>query len=355
MNKIICVNWNHMREFLGGQETFFDMLSKIFNAKVISYTTAENVLKYNLLSDPYKIVYRGFVTEKYLENYETLFNPDLIIKNSGIGGFVKLKTPQIVVFQDPFYSLLKEMVTRGIFMSNCEHYSACINLMRESSKGTTTVAVSNFMKKEMELCGIKCDKIIEEGIDIEKFKPLNKKELREKYNIPLDKKVGIAVTKFIPQKGWDILADLINKFKDIHWIVVLTTDVKAKPKLKNVTLFKKVAPDLMPELYNCSDFFISTSLVESFGLSSLEASACNLPIITYKTGWAWDWWDKRLGIRVNEWTSEAFEKAINDILVRESKYDPRQIMIKKGFTLERMKKGWEAFVKEILDRKNTKV
>ena len=350
MSKIIIANWN-INEILGGQETFFLQLSKIFNAKKVSYLTAENVLKYNLLSDPYKIIYRGHIIEKYLNNFETLFKPDLIIKNSGIGGFVKLKTPQIVVFQDPFYTLLKEMVKRGIFISNCEHYSACINLMRESSKGLTTVAVSNFMKQEMEKCGIKCDKVIEEGIDIEKFRPLNKKQLREKYGIPNDKKVGIAVTKFIPQKGWGILANLINKFSDIHWIVVLTTDVKAKPKLKNVSLFEKVNPSLMPELYNCADFFISTSLVESFGLSSIEASSCNIPIITYKTGWAWDWWDKQLGLRVKDWNSESFEEAVTKLFAEgHMKYEPRKSIIDKKLTKDEITKNWKEFVKEVLSK-----
>lgn len=352
MSKIIIANWN-IKEVLGGQETFFNMLTNIFDAKTISYSIAENVLKYNLLSDPFKIVYRGHIIEKYLKNYETLFKPDLIIKNSGIGGFIKLKTPQIVVFQDPFYTLLKEMVSRGIFISNCEHYSACINLMRESSKGSTTVAVSNFMKKEMEDCEIKCDKVIKEGIDIEKFKPLNKKELREKYNIPSDKKVGIAVTKFIPQKGWNILANLINKFSDIHWIIVLSSKVGSKPKLKNVSLFEEVCPELMPELYNCSDFYISTSLAESFGLASIEAASCGLPVITYKTGWAWDWWDKRLGLRVKDWNTESFEEAVENLFKGKIKYEPRKSIIEKGFTLEKMQENWEEFVKKTINNQTT--
>ena len=348
MNKIIIANHNNIEESLGGQESFFFELSKIFDAKRVSYATAENVLKYNLFSDVFRIVYRGYVIEKYLKQYEDLFKPNLIIKNSAIGGFVELKTPQIVVFQDPFYTIINKSIENGVFF-NLEHYCACIELQRRIAQNAKTVAVSNFMKKDMELCGIKCDKVIEEGVDIKKFKTAeNKKELREKYMIPLDKKVGIAVTKFIPQKGWNILAELINKFQDIHWIVVLTSGVGSKPKLKNVTLLERVSPELMPELYNASDFYISTSSVESFGLSSVEALACNIPIINYKTGWAWDWWDERLGLRVNEWNYESFEKAVENL---GKGYEPRKAIIEKGFTLERMKKDWKEFVDEILNRK----
>ncbi len=354
MSKIVIANHNNIEESLGGQETFFSILSKIFNAKRVSYTIAENVLKHNLFSDVFRIVYRGYVIDKYLVRYENLFKPNLIIKNSGVGGFVKLRTPQIVVFQDPFYNIIEKSIENGIFF-NLEHYSTCIELQRKTAQNAKTVAVSNFMKKDMELCGIKCDKVIEEGIDIEKFKPNeNKIELRKKYGIPLDKKVGIAVTKFIPPKGWDILAKLINKFPDIHWIVVLTSEVGIKPKLKNVTLLERVVPKLMPELYNASDFYISTSSVESFGLSSVESSACGLPVITYRTGWAWDWWDKRLGLRVDTWDVYSFTKAVNDLFAEgHIKYEPRKAIIEKGFTLERMKKDWKEFVEKTLNKQTS--
>jgi len=348
MNKIVIANWNLREEFLGGQESFFFDLSKIFNAKRVSYTTAENVLRYNLFSDVFRIVYRGYVIEKYLKQYGDLFKPDLIIKNSGIGGFVELETPQVIVFQDPFYNIMKKMIENGAFSPNLEHYSACIELQRRTAKNAKTVAVSNFMKKDMELCGIKCDKIIEEGVDIEKFKPLNKRELRKKYGIPSDKKIGIAVTKFIPQKGWDILAMIISAFQDIHWIVILTDITSVKPKLKNVTLLERVAPELMQEIYNCADFFINTSPVESFGLSPIEAASCNLPLIVYKTGFAWNWWDNRLGLRVNKWDYESFEKAVKNL---GEGYEPRKVIIERGFTLERMKEDWKEFVENLLKNK----
>ena len=307
-------------------------------------------MKHNLFSDVFSIVYRGYVIDKYLKQYEDLFKPNLIIKNSGVGGFVKLKTPQIVVFQDPFYSIIKKSIENGIFF-NLEHYSACIELQRMTAQNAKTVAVSNFMKKDMEECGIKCDKVIEEGIDIEKFKPLNKKELRKKYGIPLNKKVGIAVTKFTPPKGWDILAKLINKFPDIHWIVVLTSKVGSKPKLKNVSLFEGVAPELMFELYNASDFYISTSLVESFNLSACESLACNLPIITYRTGIFWDWFDSKIGYRVDKWNVEEFGKAVEKIKNSDFKeFSPRESLIKRGLTKEVMEKNWQKFVEKTLNK-----
>jgi len=353
MNKIIIANWRKRSEGLGGQESYFSDLSNILNARIISYIDAEKVMNKNLFSDPFRVVYIGYVIDKYLENYEKLFKPDLIIKNSAVGGFTKLKTPQITIFQDPYYSISQKLIENGRFSNQSEHYFACIELQRRTAKQGKTVAVSNFMKKDMELCGIKCDKIIEEGVDIEKFKPLNKEELKKAHNIPLDKKVGIAVTKFNSIKGWDMLAKLINKFSDIYWIVVLTSEIGSKPKLKNVSIAEKVDPTLMPQFYNLADFYISTSSVESFGLSSAEALACNLPVVVFKTGIFWDWFDKRLGIRVEDWTIEAFEKAVEKIRDSDLKeFSPRQTLIKRGLTKEIMEKNWKNYVNEILNKKD---
>ena len=356
--KIIIANWCKSTEMLGGQETFFGQLSRSLNAKFISYETASQVLRSFAFASSFNILYRGYVIDKYLKWYEKLFDLDLIIKNSAIEGMIELKTPQIIIFQDPYYSILKKMLDQETFIYNPEHHLGCIELMRRTAAkpNTTTVAVSNFMKKEMEECQIVCNKVILEGIDVEKFVPvLDKEKLKKDHNLPLDKKIGIAVTKFIPQKGWSILSKLIKEFQDIHWIIILTEKFDIKPKLKNVTIVEEVLPEIMPRLYNCADFFISTSPVESFGLSAAEAAACDLPIINFKTGWAWDFWDKRLGLRVDSWDYESFKKAVKDLFAEgHMKYEPRKAIIEKGFTSEKMKENWKKFVDEVLN-KNTKI
>ncbi len=354
--KIIWANWNTVEENLGGQETFGSMIARIFNTKSISYTSCENVLQIGLFNglSHRPPIYQGHVIESYLKRYEGLFDLDLVIKNAGVGGYEKLKTPQIVVFQDPFYSIQRFFMNQGIFFGNFWHYNANIDLQRRTAKqAVKTVAVSNFMKNDLIESDIRCDKVIEEGVDINKFKPVEDKEkLKRMHGLPSDKKIGITVTKFINQKGWSIMADLVNKFPDIHWIIVLTEKIGSKPKLKNVTLVEEALGNLMPKLYNCADFHISTSPVESFGLASIEAASCGLPIIAYKTGWAWDWWDDKLGIRVDDWNTKSFENAISKLTNSDmAKYKPRDSIIEKGFTKERMEKDWKEFVGEILNNR----
>jgi len=350
--KIIWANWNTIDECKGGQETFGDMLSQIFNAKQISYNSCENTIQTNLFVNLHTKppVYQGYVIENYLKRYEELFDLDLIIKNSGVGGYENFKTPHIIVFQDPFYSIQKMFMDRGMFFENFWKYNASVDLQRKTAEQGKTVAVSNFMKNEMEANKIKCDKVIEEGVDIEEFNPVEDKiTLRRMHQLPTDKKIGIIVTKFVQQKGWDLLTKLINKFQDIHWIVVLTEKIGSKPKLKNVTLIEEASHKLMPRLYNCSDFYVSTSPVESFNLSAIEAMSCDIPIIVFKTGFAWDWWDEKTGLRVDEWNYKSFEEAIENLFKKS--YEPRNILIKKGFTKERMEREWKEFIDSIVNKK----
>ena len=353
--KIIIANWHLQEELRGGQETYFYELSKMLNAKRISYWTCEKVLQKNLFKNLVgrPPIYQAYVIENYLKRYENLFNLDLIIKNAGIGGYENLKTPQIIVFQDPFYSIQKFFVDRGIFTEDLWRYNASIDLQRRTAKQGKTVAVSNFMKEDMRLNDIECDRVILEGIDVEKFKPVeNKEALKKNHRLPLDKKIGICVTKFIHQKGWGIMSELINKFPEIHWIVVLSEAMGIKPKLKNVTLVEEADPSIMPMLYNCADFYISTSPVESFNLSACEALACDIPIITYKAGVFWDWFDDKLGYRVDNWNADSFAKEIEKIKNSDLKeFSPRQAIIEKGFTKERMAKDWKKFVDEVLNKK----
>jgi len=330
------------------------MIANLFDAKSISYNLCENVLQYNLFpnmsTSPH--IYQSYVMGEYLKRYEELFDLELIIKNAGIWNESILKTPQIVVFQDPFYSIQKFFMDIGVFFGKSEHYGAYIELQRRTAKqAVKTVAVSNFMKRDMERNDIKCDIVIPEGVDTEMFKPSDDKDrLKRMHKIPTDKKIGIAVTKFIHQKGWTILSELVNKFPDIHWIIILTEKIGASPKLKNVTLIEEVPFQGMPRMYNCADFFINTSPVESFGLSAIESASCGLPIIVYKTGFSWDWWDDRLGVRVDNWEVKDFENAINSLVSKEG-YDPRKVIIERGFTLERMAEEWKDLAKKIINKK----
>jgi L-malate glycosyltransferase len=55
-------------------------------------------------------------------------------------------------------------------------------------------------------------------------------------------------------------------------------------KLKNVEFIGEIPNVKMPQIYNRADIYLNTSLVDNMPLSFIEAFACGLPIVSYKTG-----------------------------------------------------------------------
>lgn len=119
------------------------------------------------------------------------------------------------------------------------------------------------------------------GVDINIFKPLNdKKTLREKYDIPLDKKVGIWIGTTHPMKGFTKLMEYAAKNPDIYWILVWKWEKEAL-NIDNCKTFVQISQTQMNELLNASDFFLSTSQLRPYYMAEWEAMASNIPFVFY--------------------------------------------------------------------------
>ncbi len=115
---------------------------------------------------------------------------------------------------------------------------------------------------------------------------LDKTELRNKYNLPLDKKIFINACQFIKRKN---NLQLISLFKGREDILVLVGDGKEKSKylkyieenhMDNVIIlpFMKKS-DLNPLMQAC-DVYITLSKEDIFGHTTLEAFCNGLPVIS---------------------------------------------------------------------------
>jgi len=360
LKKVLLANWNTSSEFTGGQESFFLILDKYLNARQISFTSASKVLNDKPKLNGFAAVFRGRIIDYYLREYEKWFPLDVIVKNSGIGGYLELKTPVVTIFQDPYDTISRVLYFYGYFLPHMEHYNACIDLQRRTGKQSVyNIAVSDFMQEYCKKIGVKCHKVINEGVDMQYFKPLDKKQaLRKKWGVPLDKKVGLSVIKFHPAKGWHILVELIKAFPEIFWVICFTeppddrigtaaTNVPfiVKTRRKNVKAFQMLPREKMVELYNLADFFVLPSCSESFGLSSLEAAACNIPIIMQKTGWVWNFWNKKLGFRVDKWEIGHYVEAVENVL-SQSQIAPREVVVGR-FPVEKCGEAWKRLIDSI--------
>ena len=163
-------------------------------------------------------------------------------------------------------------------------------------------------------------KVISMGVDHELFRPMDKKELRKKYDLPTDKTIKIFVGSTHNLKGWKHIKKMIQEDDSIFWILVLK-DVNIGSGHNFVT-FYKISQDILVELYNCADLLVAKSIVESFGLAVVEAMMCDLPVDVTKTGVFWDW--------------------------NPNMNNPRDEAMKKGLDKYTWMKNWREFVSETI-------
>lgn len=326
--KILLSRWENFN-FPGGDTTRYTYLKEMFpDVELVSY---ENIFKKRPINYGINAIEMStYYKLKYIYNKNIL-----IIRNPTVG--VDSEVPQITVWGNPFKSITETINYNKKFYTD-------MTKLQTHSKNTFKVAVSNFMAEDMKKLGIKPDKIIPNCVDIKFFKPLNNKnELRKKYKIPINKKVGIFVGINSPIKNIKMIEKLIKKFTDIFWIIVS----KDNPNMNYTNLISLATNnrESLSKLYNCADFYILTSPIEGCSHTILEAMACNIPCITSQTGYFWDFWDKRIGYRT-EWNNfDSYVKAIKRITTRA--FNPRQVIIDRKLDLESWKKEWYKIIEEV--------
>jgi glycosyltransferase involved in cell wall biosynthesis len=148
------------------------------------------------------------------------------------------------------------------------------------------------------------------GIETQVFKPLDKKACRDKLGIPDGKYVvgTVAMNKGNPSRK--CLAEMMEAYSIFHKrhpdsIYILQTDrgegmeavVNLPELVRNLGMIEGqdvlfcnqyqnilgYSPEYMAEFYNAMDVHLITTRGEGFGIPTLEAQACGVPVIT--GGW----------------------------------------------------------------------
>jgi len=147
------------------------------------------------------------------------------------------------------------------------------------------IAVSNNVRNEM-ISNFNVPKrkivVINNGVDLNIFRHLKtKKKLREKYNLPKNKKIIFFPGRPSFGKGFDIAKKVMKKIDKDYVLIVLGNH---KFNQKNILSMGKIPHKEMPEIYNCADLCLFPSRYEGNSLSILESAACNTPLILSKVG-----------------------------------------------------------------------
>lgn len=124
-------------------------------------------------------------------------------------------------------------------------------------------------------------------VDSARYKPVeNKKLLRAKWNIPIDKKIIFFGSSHLdePRKGMKVLLEALDKvsFPNVFYVVAGGKELPYyKENMKIVGLLNE---SQLIEIYQLSDVFVCPSLADAGPMMVNQSLMCGLPVVAFPVG-----------------------------------------------------------------------
>ena len=143
--------------------------------------------------------------------------------------------------------------------------------------------------------------VIPHGINTDAFTACtNKQALKSRLNVPPGRLIG-CFGRIRPQKGTDVFVDAMIKTlprhpdaaaivmghtaqRDMAYLDDLKERTRAAGLTERLLFLPEVSPRHMPNYYRALDLYIAPQRWEGFGLTPLEAMACDVPTIATRVG-----------------------------------------------------------------------
>jgi glycosyltransferase involved in cell wall biosynthesis len=171
--------------------------------------------------------------------------------------------------------------------------------LRAMCEADAVVTVSNFSAGEIRKAFPKTAgkiRVIPNGVDLTRFRPINGAREAIAPNIPSDTLIVLSVGSDAPRKGRAALARalaiLAKRGYRCLWVRIGPTEWGTEDPVHRIpeelqprVMDRSNVPDESLALwYNAADVFVFPSFYEGFGLPPLEAMACGTPVITSQRG-----------------------------------------------------------------------
>ena len=134
--------------------------------------------------------------------------------------------------------------------------------------------------------------VIPNGVDVDRFRPLDRATVRQKYGIPTNRPIVLLTAGHIkdPRKGVKYALDALRSFEEINrplLLLVGVIDDTARQMLEGFEIFEAgyvSNTDMLAEIYAASDLLLFCSLAENMPLTILEAMSCGVPFVGFGVG-----------------------------------------------------------------------
>jgi glycosyltransferase involved in cell wall biosynthesis len=199
-----------------------------------------------------------------------------------------------------------EMVGCNKWQTQCEHcpqlWTYPFSLLRDRSRQNyldkkalfnqvrdlTLITPSRWLKDQLSHSFLRCHpvQVIPNGINLDSFKP-SPSDFRHKHGLK-DKFVILGVSSvWEKRKGLGTFAELSEVLPMDDFAIVLVgvnSYLRRRLPASICCIPKTNSVQELAEIYSAVDVFLNPTLEDNFPTTNLEALACGIPVITFRTG-----------------------------------------------------------------------
>lgn len=175
-------------------------------------------------------------------------------------------------------------------------------LIRTFARATRLFAVSGSLARLAVALGADPQRVqvVGNGVDLERFRPLDRAEARARLQLPTDAPVLISVGGLVERKGFhraiEILPELLARYPRLHLLIAggagpegdyataLRNQTAKLGLSERVRFLGHIGPERLAEPLSAADVFVLATRNEGWANVFLEAMACGLPVVTTDVG-----------------------------------------------------------------------
>lgn len=202
--------------------------------------------------------------------------------------------------------------------------------------------------------------VIPNGLDLQKFKPIDKSKAKEDLNLPVDKNLilfGAMNSTKDKRKGFKYLKSAINVLSEDLAFEAIVFGNSGKDSQLNIPInYMGNFPDnMLAKLYSAADVFVAPSVQDNLPNTVMESLACGTPSVAFDIGGMSDMIEhKRTGYLAQPFDAEDLAKGITWVIEDEKRWQAlshqaRQ-KVEDEFTMESVAQRYAELYMKVLER-----
>jgi len=175
--------------------------------------------------------------------------------------------------------------------------------------------------------------------------------IKKHYSIPFDKKIILGVAQeWSERKGINEFFSIAQELQN-EVLILLIGGLGGYKEQKNIRFLGPRGREELIDLYSIADVFVNPSRMETFGLVTIEAMACGLPVVAYNNTGSAEILTDKCGFLIQDGNVDAMVDAVK-VVIKKGKgiySESCKSRIEEKFEKRKQIMEYISFYKEIID------